>query len=334
MPVVTYSNQSSSTSGTSANKTKGDKYAKEQLGLLYAAGGLNLTAAKNKVKTDQLTAELQAKVAAGQMTQEQMAAKLAQQTAKTGKKGQQEQVYQQALSDMTPIQYYPDQTYVPLDPYTQQSIEKRAQQAQANTLGTAASGYVTDTLAGKYMGEKNPYLRGMYEDAASGVTGSYLSSVLPQLEARFAKAGGRGGAYTASLDRANSGLADELSGLAANLYGTSYMQERDLMGKAAGLAPSAQQMQFYATDELERAGREKEAQEKLALQEQMERFYFDQDKSFTALDRILNRGTQVPMAAGSGTTDWTQRTVGTGSQQAPSPPGQMPMWAQFLGSIL
>lgn len=99
-------------------------------------------------------------------------------------------------------------------------------------------------------------------------------------------------------------------------------------------SPAVQQMGFYGMDELERAGRTQEELQQAQLQEAMDRYYFGQDADFLALDRILNRGQQVPLAAGSGTTTYDQRTVGSGSQQAPSPPGQMPMWAQMIRSIL
>lgn len=336
MPVTTYSNQTANTSGTSQNTTFGDKYTKTIMPLVYAAGGFDPKWAKKQAKYQTKLAKLGYKLGQGKMDQ----AKYDAQIAKLSQKYESPlgmnlgQAGLQGMLEENPMEFYPGNTYVQQDPYTLQSIAARAQAAQNPAISNAMQQYIGDVLGGRYMAETNPYLQGMYQDAASGVTSNYLQSVLPQLEARFANAGGRGGAYLNALNASNQGLADELAGMAQNLYGTAYMQERDLMQKAAGLAPEAQQLSYYNLDELRRAGAEKEDFARIQLQDLMDRFAFNQNRGYNELQRMMGAGSGLPMAAGSGQTQYTQRTIGSGSQQAPSPPDQMPMWAQFLGSIL
>jgi hypothetical protein len=334
MPVTTYQNQTSNTSGTSQNKTQGDKYSKEMQGLAYAAGGYNPKRAKAQAKYDTGMAKLQAQLDAGKLDQAKYDLKAGKLQSKLDNKLLKVAPGEAALKQIKPMEFYPDQTYVDLDPNTLASIQQRAQLAQNSQLPGMMTGYVGDVLGGKYLGDSNPYLKQMYDSAAGGVTSNYLNTVLPALEGRFAKAGGGGGAFQAMYNAAQQGLANELAGMGANMYGTAYMQERDLMNQAAGLAPTAQQMGYYAADELERAGRAMEGFERVKLQDAMDRFLFNQNAGFNEINRMTGALTQVPWAAGSGETQYDQRTIGSGSQQAPSPPDQMPMWAQMLGSIL
>lgn len=337
MAETTYANQTSKTSGTSKNVTKGDKLTGQFLPLIYAAGGFDPKAAKKAAKTQNKLAQLEYKLGLGKLSQqkyEQQKAKIEAQQAKPGKITAGQAGLQQMLAE-NPVEFYPEATYVEQDPFTLAAIQGRAQVASQEAMTPALQNYLQQSLSGQYLTpESNPYLKGMYEAAAGGVTSDYLSSVLPQLEARFARAGGKGGAYTAALDRANTGLAGELGNLAANLYGTAYMGERDLMQQAAGLAPTAQQMGYYNLDELERAGRSREEQAKLVLQDLMDRWNLEQNRGFSEITRMQEPATNLPLAAGSGTTQYTQRTVGSGQQQYPSPPGGDPMWLKIMSAIL
>jgi hypothetical protein len=427
MPVTTYSNQNTQTSGTAFNQTFGDKYAKTMVGQLFAAGGLNMKRAKAQQKYERAKAKLAAKGLTGSKYDKKMGMLERKFAGKLGPTAE-----EIALQNMTPVQYYPDPTVVPHDPYTVESIQQRAAKAmsgedvsaakqdlstarqmaqlgpsyaaraaadasgvapwQARTgaamneslgINREAADYLGNVLGGQYLNATNPHLQAAYQQAAGGLRDEYLMSVLPALEGRFANAGGSGGAQQAMYGRAMSELAGAQGDIATQMYYQNWADERDRMTRGAtdlisaanaastagglgtkagelglgagalrlgagdlgiqagrlgidtaGMAPTINQMGFYQQDELERAGRTREELARAQLQEQMDRFYFGQDQDFAALDRILNRGQQVPLAAGSGTTDYTQRTVGTGSQQAPSPPDQMPMWAQFVGSLI
>ena len=333
MPQTNYSNQTSQTSGTSSNITGGDRYTRQMLPLAYAAGGYNKKSARVESRYAKQLSRLDYKLSQGKIDQAKYDQQFANLQEKRDKRLAQmgpskgEAALQQMIEDK-PVEFYPDQAYVDQDPYTLAAIEQRAQMAQEGGLAPGLSQYVSDTLGGKYFAEQNPYLQGMYQDAAGGVTSNYLNTVLPQLEARFAGAGGRGGAYEAMLNASNQGLADELSGMASNLYGTAYMQERDLMQQAAGLSPAAQQMGFYNLDELSRAGKEREDFERTKIQDLMDRFYHGQNQGFNELNRMLGASSQLPMAVGSGETEFSQRTVGSGQQQYPSPKDNSPAWWQ------
>ena len=320
---MTTSNQSSQTSGTSVNKTFGDKYTKQMVPLSYAAAGYDPKAAKKEAKYRTKLAKLEHKFSLGKMSQEKYEKALEKLSAKQAVPSP-VTPGQAGIESMTPYEFYPEKTYVEQDPYTLEAIAARAQMAKGNPMTGAAQGYISDTLAGKYLSEQNPYLARMAQEAASGVTSNYLTTVLPQLEARFSNAGGRGGAYQAMLNASNQGMADELAGMYANLYGGAYMQERDLMDRAAGRAPSAQAMGYYDVDELGRAGQQVEDFERTKLQDAMSRYQWDQNKGFNELARMTGANVNLPMAAGTGSTQYDMRTTGGGQEFFPSIPDKTP----------
>jgi hypothetical protein len=313
----------SDTSGSSYNITGGDKYSKKMLALLYAAGGLNKKKAKKKAK-------LETKLAGLDPDSKQFA-KISEKLAQIGDPST---GGEWGLSGMPELEYYPDPTYVDMDPFTQMATAGRAGTALGHGMSGAAQGYVGDVLGGKFLTpDANPYLKDMYDAAAGNLTSHYQTTVVPGLEARFAKAGGRSGAAMGAHDIAAGNLAGGLSDLAANLYGGAYGMERGLQQQAAQFAPQAQQMGYYDLDELERAGRTKEAFEKTKLQDLMSRFYFRQDEPFARVARITGGAVNLPMAAGAGETDYGQRTFGTAPYHEPKDTGPSTWERAVMGLI-
>jgi hypothetical protein len=95
---------------------------------------------------------------------------------------------------------------------------------------TAATGYNTDVLSGKYLGEGNPYLSGIANDTENDVR--------DRVAAQFSMAGRTGGG--ANQLALTKGLATTRN----NLYGAQYDAERTRMAQAAALAPTLAQGQY------------------------------------------------------------------------------------------
>jgi hypothetical protein len=187
--------QDSATTGTQKNVTFGDKYTRQMLPLMYAAGGLDIKGGKAQAQYAQQKAQLDYQLAEGRMDQAQYESRLAALDAKSGRPTRSKVAqHEYALEGMTPLEYYPEQTYVEQDPYTLEAIADRAARAQSGGLTAPAEDYTRDVLEGRYLGA-NPYLDAMYSKAAGAVGDEFQRAVLPALEARFARAGGAGGAY-------------------------------------------------------------------------------------------------------------------------------------------
>lgn len=90
-----------------------------------------------------------------------------------------------------------------------------------------------DTMSGNYL-NANPYLDATFNRASDAVTRQWNESVLPGVNSTFSLAGRTGsGVHQNSVNQASEQLGDTLSGLANQIYGGNYQQERGRMMEAA-----------------------------------------------------------------------------------------------------
>jgi len=304
------------------------------------------------------------------------------------------QAGQSTLDLMPELEFFPGSTVVPQDPYTLEAIEARANQARNDAVSTAASDYLISQLGGGGGGGGggisgggpisapspsitsaggggmvsdpaiNKYLKGMYEMPADLMTTSWAQDVMPTIDARFANAGGRGGAQTGAITASQGQLAKGLSDLGSNIFGPAALQAQELATRRGianleaatqrygydtdaatkgaatraslvGMAPSTQGMGYSALDELARAGVQREDYERLLLQEEIDKFYGRQDEPLNRIQRMLTPASGLPMAAGGGTTttDYSQGTQGTSIYHEPKDM-RPPMWQTMLGKLI
>lgn len=120
-------------------------------------------------------------------------------------------------------------------------------QAAAQTAGQPnllALGNLAETSSGQFL-NSNPYLDGMFNEAASAVTRNFQESVAPGLASTFSNAGRTGSvAHQQAADAQQQQLGDTLSGLASNIYGQNYAQERQ---NQLGAANSINEQQLAAS---------------------------------------------------------------------------------------
>lgn len=109
-----------------------------------------------------------------------------------------------------------------------------AVQGRLGSMGGAGQEQLNATARGDYL-NSNPYLDQTFGAAAEGLTEQFNDSVLPGIAAQFGASGRTGsGTHALATGRAAEGLTDSLKGMAADIYGNNYQQERGRQLNAAG----------------------------------------------------------------------------------------------------
>lgn len=181
---------------------------------------------------------------------------------------------------------YSGSTVSPFSANTQAGLNSIAATAQAGTpVAGSAQTQVNDTLQGDYL-NSNPYLDAMYNQAASSVTRNYSEAVAPQLQANFGLAG-RGGSnsYFNAMDASQQQLGQQLGGLASNIYGQNYANERQNQMNAAQMAPQTAQLNYYDASQLLNAGGMQDTYNQNVLNDKVNRFNQQQNRPWDALGR-------------------------------------------------
>ncbi|HIG17797.1 MAG TPA: tail fiber domain-containing protein [Candidatus Handelsmanbacteria bacterium] len=187
----------------------------------------------------------------------------------------------QGLHGQGPYEYGPDRVagFDPASSQGQYQAEQRAM--KGSPLLRDAQGEMRKTLSGEYLSpESNPWLSGMYDAGARGMTRNFQQTVMPTLNSRFAM--GRTqqdagqNAQTAAMGRAQGQLATGLGDLAQNLYGGAYSGERNRMGQMAQMAPAMAATDYADSSMLRGIGQERQGQAQRYLDELVNRFDFQQ----------------------------------------------------------
>lgn len=205
----------------------------------------------------------------------------------------------QQVADM-PYQAYGGQTVAQLNPYQTGAYDAMAQRAmQGSPVNDAASGELTKTLSGGYLGA-NPYLDKMVESAQGDVLKGYNNTVRPAQDALMARSGSFGNAGVQStINDQQSDLTRNLGNLSASIRGTDYGNERSRMTSAIGMAPSIANQDYVDADALQRAGAGYQGQEQRNLTDQYGRFQEARDYS---KDQLATLGRGVGMNFGTSNT--------------------------------
>ena len=171
----------------------------------------------------------------------------------------------------TPYQGYEGTRYAGLDPYQTQGLDAIAQRATGgDALMNAGYGNVMDTLSGKYMSpDSNPYLRQNVQNAMDQVGGT--------LNSQFNKPGAFGGSAHEGV------MARELGGIASNMYGQNYANERNNQLQAWGAAPTFGNMAYQDANQLMNAGQIKQDEAQKGLDWNLQQFQEQQDYPYKNL---------------------------------------------------
>ena len=168
-------------------------------------------------------------------------------------------------------QFFPDATYVPFSPYTEQAINSQVARAGVgNPLVQASQANLVDTASGNFL-NSNPYLDATFQQA--------MRSALPSINATFGM-----GSRTGSNAHTQA-IGQTASDLLTDIYGDNYQQERGRQLQTAALAPAFAANDYQDIQALFNAGGIVEGKANQVLQDRMNRYNYYQNLPEANLDR-------------------------------------------------
>ena len=227
--------------------------------------------------------------------------------------------------------FFPGQTYVTPSEQTLAALAQQEQAAAAPSpaLQAAQQAYVSSlgqigqTAAGGFLAG-SPYREQLIAAATRPLTQQFESQVVPGISSLFSRAGRYGsGAMERALGTATESYGRALGDVASTIAAQDYARERGLQQQAqlgqaalAQAAPSFFQMGFLPSQALAQVGAAREAIAGQPLQEQLQRYQFEQQMPRQSLQSFLSSVYGSPMAA---------------SQYAPIPQAQTSPLGSALG---
>ncbi len=198
--------------------------------------------------------------------------------------------------------FFPGQTFIGPSESTTSAIESATQRAMAGSpLLGAAQQQQQDVISGKMLGV-NPYFQAALAPAAQASTQQFYDA-MTGLGSRASMAGRYGSeAMARQEDRAALALANALSGQAGKLAYENYADERARQEAAATRAPQMAAADYMDINQLLKAGQLGESYQQRALEDEMARFEFEQNKPYAKLATFLSSVYGAPQGSVSQTT--------------------------------
>jgi hypothetical protein len=199
--------------------------------------------------------------------------------------------------------YFPGQTYIDPSSQTTSAIDLATQRAMAGSpLTRGAMSQQQGTIGGQYLGA-NPYLEAALRPGQEAATRAY-NQAIGGTRSDASKAGRYGsGAQTQLEGLSQQNLANALTNQAGQAAYQNYATERGLQQQAALAAPQLAQSEYFDINQLLQAGQLGEQYKQTALESDIERYNFEQQKPYEKLSAYLGSvyGAPVPMTT-SGTS--------------------------------
>ena len=208
--------------------------------------------------------------------------------------------------------FFEGQTYVSPSAQTQEALAQQEALArqqspvlqQAQQAYQQALGGIGQTAGGSFLGA-NPYQAQMMQAATRPLEQQFANQVLPNIASLYSKSGRYGsGAMQNALGQATEGFGRALGDVTSNIAGQQYMAERGLQQQAqlgqaqlAAAAPSIYGQQFIPSQQLAQVGAAREQIAAQPLQEQMQRFQFQQQLPYQQLSGYLSSVYGSPMGS-------------------------------------
>jgi len=214
--------------------------------------------------------------------------------------------------------YFPGQTYVSPTETTLSALQAGEQRAGAGSpLLRAAQAENLANVQGQYLGG-NPFFQGAFNPAAKAAQQSYYDAI--QNVASKASSAGRygSGAYGQLTDRAGGTFANALTDTAGKLAYQNYSDERARQAAATAAAPGMAEADYGDIQRLLAIGQGREGYAQTALQDQINRYNYEQNLPQAKLQSFLSGVYGAPSGGISAST-----------QPIYSNPGQ-----QGLGNLL
>jgi hypothetical protein len=208
----------------------------------------------------------------------------------------------QKLYQTSTPEYYGGQTYVSPSQQTQQALQAATNRAMAgNPLLPAAQGQQQDVISGKYL-NSNPYFNQALGGASQAAQQSYFDAI-KQAQSGASQAGRYGSGVSADLqNRAATTMANTLANKYGELAYQNYATERGRQEAAAAGAPQLAAADYADINQLLKVGQGTEDYQQQALQADIDRFNFEQNKPYAKLQTFLSSVYGAPQGSVSQTT--------------------------------
>jgi len=184
--------------------------------------------------------------------------------------------------------YFPNQTYVSPSGTTLSALQAGEQRAMAGSpLLRAAQAENLANVQGQYL-SGNPFFQGAFNPAARAAQQSYYDAI-QNVTSKAASAGRYGsGAYGQLTDRAGGTFANALTDVAGKLAYQNYSDERARQAAATAAAPSMAEADYGDIQRLLAIGQGREGYEQTALQDQINRYNYEQNLPQAKLQSFLS----------------------------------------------
>ena len=209
----------------------------------------------------------------------------------------------QNLYKTTSPEYYAGQTYVGPSAQTTTGLSQAETRARAgNPLLTGAQTQQGATVGGSYLSAGNPYFSAAMRGAGEGATQTY-NDAIKAAQGNASLAGRYGSGVSADIqNRAANTLANTLTNKYGEFAAQNYANERQLQQQSALNAPALAQADYGDIQQLLNVGKTQEDYSKTALQADIDRFNFQQNKPYQKLSAYLGAAYGAPTGTVSTTT--------------------------------
>lgn len=191
--------------------------------------------------------------------------------------------------------YYPGQTYISPSASTQSALQAAQTRAmQGSPLIPAAQQQTLANIQGAYLGG-NPFFQGAFQPAARAAQQSFYDA-LGGISSRASAAGRYGSGSMQDLEnRAMGQFSQALSDTAGQLAYQNYAAERGRQMAAMGAAPEMAAADYGDIQRLMTVGQAQESYQQAALQDQINRFNYQQNLPSAKLQQFLSAAYGAPM---------------------------------------
>ena len=200
-------------------------------------------------------------------------------------------------------EYYPGQTYVGPSAQTQTALQQAQNIAlSGNPLVPAAQQQQLGTIQGNYLSAGNPYFTQALAGPTQQATQAY-NDAIRQAQGTASMAGRYGSGVSADIqNRAANTLANTLANKYGDLAYQNYASERAAQNAASLAAPTLAQASYQDVNQLLKTGQIAEDYQKTALQADIDKFNFEQNKPYEKLSAYLKSVYGAPVGQVSTTT--------------------------------
>lgn len=203
--------------------------------------------------------------------------------------------------------YYAGQTYVGPSDDTSMALDAARNRALAgNPLLPAAQRQQQDVIEGKFL-KNNPYFEDALRGAGRASTQTY-NDAIARAQSGASMAGRYGSNVSADIqNRAATTLADSLTNRAGELMYRNFSDERGRQDMAAGRAPELANADYNDIEKLYKVGQSREDYQRTALDADINRFNFEENKPYAKLKTYMDSVNQSP----TGTVSNVQQSGGS-----------------------